>query len=57
MIKTPIIIDTDPGVDDTIAILMCLAHPYLDVKAITTVGGNTSVEKTGKNALKIAETC
>lgn len=55
MQKNPIIIDTDPGVDDTIAILMCLAHPGLDVRAITTVGGNTSVEKTGKNALKITE--
>lgn len=38
MLKTPIIIDADSGVDDTIPILMCLANPLLDVKAITTVG-------------------
>lgn len=55
MLKTPIIIDTDPGVDDTIAILMCLANKNLDVRAITTVGGNTSVKQTGKNARKVVE--
>lgn len=55
MIKTPIIIDTDPGVDDTIAILMCLANPNLDVKAITTVGGNLPVEYTSRNAQQIVE--
>ena len=40
MIKRPIIIDTDPGVDDTIAIMLANAHPEFDIKAITPVLGS-----------------
>ena len=40
MHKLPIIIDTDPGQDDAVAILMALASPELDVLGIVTVGGN-----------------
>jgi purine nucleosidase len=36
----PIIIDTDPGQDDAIALLLALASPELDVLAVTTVAGN-----------------
>lgn len=46
----PIIIDTDPGVDDTFAILYALAHPDLDVKALVSVSGNVSIESTTRNA-------
>lgn len=47
------IIDTDPGIDDAIAILFALAHPQLDVAAITTVAGNIGIETTTRNALRI----
>ena len=36
----PIIIDTDPGQDDAVAILLALASPELDVLGITTDAGN-----------------
>lgn len=49
-----IIIDCDPGHDDAIAILMALAHKdKLNIKGITTVGGNQILEKITDNALKI----
>ena len=51
-----IIIDTDPGQDDAIAILTALASPEeLDVIGITTVGGNVPLELTTKNALMMVE--
>lgn len=48
-----IIIDTDPGIDDAIAIL--LAAKYFNILGITTVHGNATVDKTTKNALKVLE--
>ncbi len=50
-----IIIDTDPGQDDAIAILLALASPELEVIGITTVAGNVPLNLTTKNALKILE--
>ena len=50
-----LIIDTDPGVDDAHAILLALAHPDVQVEAITTVSGNVSIDLTTANALKILE--
>ena len=49
----PVIIDCDPGTDDAIALVMATAAPELDVKAITTVAGNQTGDKTLKNALHI----
>lgn len=51
--KLPIIIDTDPGIDDAAAISIALNHPALDVKMITTVNGNVGIDKTTANALKL----
>lgn len=48
-----VIIDTDPGHDDALAILLALSSPELKVEAITTVAGNQTVDKTTANALKI----
>lgn len=50
------IIDTDPGTDDAVAILIALAH-FTDKEflAITTVGGNVDVEIGTRNALRILE--
>lgn len=50
----PAIIDTDPGIDDAIAILYALRHPDLEIAALTTVAGNIGLSVTTANALKIA---
>jgi len=49
--KRNLIIDTDPGADDVVALLLALASPdELNVMAITTVAGNVRVDKTSRNA-------
>ncbi|QAY32440.1 ribonucleoside hydrolase RihC [Bifidobacterium pullorum subsp. gallinarum] len=53
MKPTPLIIDTDPGIDDAVAIALALYAPELDVKLITTVAGNVGIEATTGNALKL----
>lgn len=50
-----IIIDTDPGQDDAVAILLALASPELEVIGITAVAGNVPLKLTQKNARKICE--
>lgn len=55
MAGRPIIIDTDPGQDDAIAILLALASPELEVLGITTVAGNVPLPLTAANALKVCE--
>jgi purine nucleosidase len=50
-----VIIDTDPGVDDAIAILLALRSPELQVEAITAVSGNVPLELTLPNALRLVE--
>ena len=52
---TRIILDTDPGHDDAIALLLALASPELEIVGITTVSGNQTLEKTTANALRILE--
>nr|MBA3369226.1 nucleoside hydrolase [Geodermatophilaceae bacterium] len=44
-----LVIDTDPGVDDAIAILVALASPEVELQAVTTVFGNVSVQQTTEN--------
>jgi purine nucleosidase len=51
----PIIIDTDPGQDDAVAILMALAAPELEVVGITTVAGNVPQPLVTTNSLKLCE--
>ena len=55
MSTTPIVIDCDPGHDDAIAILLALASPEVELRGITTVAGNQTLEKTTRNALKVLE--
>jgi purine nucleosidase len=50
-----IIIDTDPGQDDAMAILLALGSPELEILGITAVGGNVPLALTEKNARKICE--
>lgn len=56
MTPRKIIIDTDPGQDDAVAILLALASPTeLEVVAITAVAGNVPLDLTSRNALKMVE--
>ena len=51
----PIIIDTDPGQDDALAILLALASPELDVRGVTCVAGNVPLALTSRNARIVCE--
>lgn len=62
--KTKVIIDTDPGTDDAMAMLMILKHQDkltnkdsegLDVVAVTVCHGNTNVRQASKNAARVLE--
>lgn len=53
MAKRPVVIDTDPGIDDALAIAIALFSDELDVKLITTTAGNVSLENVTNNALKL----
>lgn len=50
---TPLVLDCDPGHDDAMAILLAAANPAIDLLAITTVGGNQTLDKTTLNARRI----
>ena len=50
-----LIIDTDPGVDDAMAIALACAHPHIELLGLTTVFGNVSVEMATRNALAILQ--
>jgi inosine-uridine nucleoside N-ribohydrolase len=50
-----VIIDTDPGIDDALALALALRSPELRVEAITTVSGNVGVELCTRNALLVLE--
>ncbi len=52
---TRLIIDTDPGIDDAIALFTALASPELDVAGLTTVFGNVTVETATRNALTLLD--
>jgi len=51
--STTLLIDTDPGVDDALAILM--AHAHADVAGLTVTAGNVGIAHTLRNALKLVE--
>ena len=50
-----LIIDTDPGVDDAVAILMALAAPGVELAGLTTVGGNVPRARATRNALALLQ--
>lgn len=54
--KIPILLDTDPGCDDAVAIMLALINPLFEIKAITVVAGNHTLENTVKNTLKVCST-
>ncbi len=51
----PLLIDTDPGIDDALALLLAFRSPECSVEAITTVAGNVAVERCTQNAFRILE--
>lgn len=50
-----VIFDTDPGVDDAMALLFLQRHPDIDLIGITTAFGNASIETTTRNALYLKQ--
>ncbi|HEY0505836.1 MAG TPA: nucleoside hydrolase [Lysobacter sp.] len=55
MNKIPLLIDTDPGVDDALALLMAFNDPRHEVVGLTIAAGNVGLEHTVANALKLCE--
>ncbi len=53
--KIPLLIDTDPGVDDALALLMAFADERHDVVALTIAAGNVGLQYTVRNALKLCD--
>ena len=53
--STPILLDCDPGHDDAIAILLALGSDELELRGVTTVAGNQTLEKTTANAIRVLE--
>lgn len=53
--KTKIIIDTDPGIDDALALFMAMADPNTDIVGITAVNGNVDVNKAEYNIRRLCE--
>ncbi|TYT60529.1 nucleoside hydrolase [Natrialba swarupiae] len=52
---TRVHLDVDPGSDDAVMIAMALGHPSIEVAGMSTVGGNSTVDNTTRNALAILE--
>jgi purine nucleosidase len=50
-----IILDSDPGHDDAVAILLAVGNPSIDLLGVTTVGGNQSLDKVTYNARAVLE--
>lgn len=55
--RRSVIIDCDPGHDDAIAIMLAHGSPAIDLLAITTVGGNQTLDKVTYNARVVATIC
>jgi purine nucleosidase/pyrimidine-specific ribonucleoside hydrolase len=51
----PLIIDTDPGIDDALALLFAWGSPEVDVEALTTVAGNVPVDIATRNVFRLLE--
>jgi len=51
----PVLIDTDPGIDDALALLLAWGSPELRVEAVTTVAGNVTLDDATLNVYRLAE--
>ncbi len=52
---TPVILDVDTGVDDAMALLLAALHPGLDLRAVSCVGGNATVDSVVRNSLIVLD--
>ncbi len=52
---TPVILDVDTGVDDAMALLLAALHPDLDLRAVTCVGGNATVDNVVRNSMTVLD--
>ena len=57
MSKIPVIIDVDTGIDDAMALVLALQSDKLDIRGITTVAGNQTIEKTTRLYKSNWQTC
>ncbi|MBF6022427.1 nucleoside hydrolase [Lysobacter niastensis] len=57
MTRIPLLIDTDPGVDDALALLMAFNDTRHEVVGLTIAAGNVGLRHTVANALKLCEVC
>jgi len=55
MTRRKVIIDTDPGIDDAMAVVYAAAHPDLELIGLTSIFGNVSVATATRNALRLVE--
>ena len=55
MSKIPVIIDVDTGIDDAMALVLALQSDKLDIRGITTVAGNQTIEKTTRNTIDVVD--
>ncbi len=53
--STPTLLDCDPGHDDAIALLLALGSDEVELRGVTTVAGNQTLEKTTANAIRVLE--
>lgn len=53
--RRPVLVDTDPGIDDALALLFALRSPQLDVVACTSIFGNAPTERTTANLARLLE--
>ena len=53
--KHKVILDTDPGIDDSMAIAYAIARPDIELIALTTIFGNVSVDESTRNALSLLD--
>lgn len=51
----PVIIDTDPGIDDALAIMLAAASPEVEILGMTAVAGNVGLDKTAPNLAALAD--
>ena len=50
-----VVIDTDPGTDDALALIMALNSPELDIQGMTSVAGNARLADTTRNTLRLMD--
>jgi inosine-uridine nucleoside N-ribohydrolase len=52
-VRLPLVLDCDPGHDDALALVLALARPELDLRAVTSVAGNAGLRETTLNARRV----